>query len=146
MEMHQIRYFLALREERNFTRAARRCGITQPSLTNAIKRLEDEFGGSLFRRDQSGAELSPLGYAVLPYLRQIDQLAAVAKNEAATFAAATRLASRVNGGIHEQRDLRLDCSDRDPSRGRGRAPIAVGDRVAGRSERDDRPLRTATED
>src|SRR5262245_31012171 len=36
MQMHQIRYFLALCEERNFTRAARRCGVSQPSLTNAI--------------------------------------------------------------------------------------------------------------
>jgi DNA-binding transcriptional LysR family regulator len=36
MQMHQIRYFLALCEERSFTRAAKRCGISQPSLTNAI--------------------------------------------------------------------------------------------------------------
>jgi transposase-like protein len=35
MEMHQIRYFLALCEERSFTRAGRQCGISQPSLTNA---------------------------------------------------------------------------------------------------------------
>src|SRR5437764_8527002 len=50
MEMHQIRYFLALCEELNFTRAARRCGISQPSLTNAIKSLERELNGPLFRR------------------------------------------------------------------------------------------------
>src|SRR5262245_20974853 len=36
MQMHQIRYFLALCEERSFTRAAKRCGVSQPSLTNAI--------------------------------------------------------------------------------------------------------------
>lgn len=144
--MHQIRYFLALRDERNFTRAAKRCGVTQPSLTNAIKRLEDEFGGSLFRRGQGGAELSPLGKAVLPYLDQIEQLAALAKHEAANIAAATRLASLVNGGVHEQRDLRFGRSDRDSSRGRGRAPVAVGDRVAGSGKRDDRPLRAATDD
>jgi hypothetical protein len=47
MEMHQIRYFLALCEERGFTRAARQCGISQPSLTNAIIRLEQELGGAL---------------------------------------------------------------------------------------------------
>src|SRR5262245_51098697 len=51
MQMHQIRYFLALCEERNFTRAARRCGVSQPSLTNAIIGLErkclreDHIGG-----------------------------------------------------------------------------------------------------
>jgi Bacterial regulatory helix-turn-helix protein, lysR family len=36
MELHQVRYFLALCEERSFTRTARRCGISQPSLTGAI--------------------------------------------------------------------------------------------------------------
>ena len=50
MQMHQIRYFLALCEERNFTRAARRCGVSQPSLTNAIIGLERELGGALFQR------------------------------------------------------------------------------------------------
>ena len=50
MQMHQIRYFLALCEERNFTRAAKRCGVSQPSLTNAIIGLEQELGGALFQR------------------------------------------------------------------------------------------------
>ena len=50
MEMHQIRYFLALCDELNFTRAARRCGVTQPSLTNAIRALERELGGAVFQR------------------------------------------------------------------------------------------------
>jgi len=46
MQMHQIRYFLALCEERSFTRAARRCGVSQPSLTNAVIALERELGGA----------------------------------------------------------------------------------------------------
>jgi DNA-binding transcriptional LysR family regulator len=49
--MHQVRYFLALCEELNFTRAARRCGISQPSLTTAIRALERELAGALFHRD-----------------------------------------------------------------------------------------------
>ena len=52
MEMHQIRYFLALCEELNFTRAAERCNVAQPSLTRAIKLLEDEFGGALVNRER----------------------------------------------------------------------------------------------
>ena len=48
MQMNQIRYFLALCEERNFTRAAKRCCVSQPSVTNAIKQLELELGGPLF--------------------------------------------------------------------------------------------------
>lgn len=43
MEMHQICYFLALCEELNFTKAAERCNVAQPSLTRAIKLLEDEL-------------------------------------------------------------------------------------------------------
>jgi DNA-binding transcriptional LysR family regulator len=43
MEMHQVRYFLALSEDLNFTRAAERCHVAQPSLTRAIKQLEDEM-------------------------------------------------------------------------------------------------------
>ena len=42
MEMHQVRYFLAVSETLNFTRAAEQCGVAQPSLTKAIKRLEEE--------------------------------------------------------------------------------------------------------
>ena len=52
MEIHQLRDFPAICEERNFTRAAKRCGVSQPSLTNAIKRLEETLGGPLFNRNR----------------------------------------------------------------------------------------------
>jgi DNA-binding MarR family transcriptional regulator len=44
MEMHQVRYFLALSEMLNFTKAAERCKVAQPSLTRAIQFLEIELG------------------------------------------------------------------------------------------------------
>ena len=50
MQMPQIHYFLTLCEELSFTRAARRCGVAQPSLTIAIGSLERELGGALFHR------------------------------------------------------------------------------------------------
>jgi DNA-binding transcriptional LysR family regulator len=50
MNLRQIRYFLALCEEHNFTRAARLCHVSQPSLSNAIGALETELGGQLFHR------------------------------------------------------------------------------------------------
>jgi LysR family transcriptional regulator, hydrogen peroxide-inducible genes activator len=70
MQMHQIRYFLALCEELNFTRAARRSGVSQPSLTNAIGALERDLGGTLFQRKPS-IVLTALGRAMQPYLEQI---------------------------------------------------------------------------
>jgi molybdenum-dependent DNA-binding transcriptional regulator ModE len=81
--MNQVHYFLALCEERNFTRAAKRCGVSQPSLTNAIKRLEQKFGGPLFHRDRRNIELTELGRVVKPYLKQLNQIDYEAKRKAA---------------------------------------------------------------
>jgi hypothetical protein len=53
MEMHEIRYFLAVCDTLNFTRAAERVNVTQPTLTRAIQKIEDELGGLLFRRERS---------------------------------------------------------------------------------------------
>jgi len=71
MEMHQIIYFLVLCEERNFTRAAERCGVAQPSLTKAIKKLELKLGGALFYRDKFETKLTKLGNLVKPRLQKI---------------------------------------------------------------------------
>jgi len=85
MEMHQVRYFLAICKELNFTRAAKRCGVAQPSLTRAIKRLEDELGGRLFHRDQKSTRLSMLGKLVQPQFAQIDRRARTAQRQAKIF-------------------------------------------------------------
>jgi LysR family hydrogen peroxide-inducible transcriptional activator len=84
MQMHQIRYFLALCEEGNFTRAAKRSGVSQPSLTNAIGALERELGGALFQRRPFIA-LTALGHAMQPYLRRIAETADHALEAAQTF-------------------------------------------------------------
>jgi LysR family transcriptional regulator, hydrogen peroxide-inducible genes activator len=85
MEMHQVRYFLAVCEELNFTRAAERCNVAQPSLTRAIKLLEDEFGGPLFHRERSNTHLSELGRLVRPHLEQAYRQALEAKRHALDF-------------------------------------------------------------
>jgi LysR family hydrogen peroxide-inducible transcriptional activator len=85
MEMHEVRYFFALCEELNFTRAAQRCNVAQPSLTRAIRKLEQEFGGPLFHRERAKTHLSELGRTVLPYLKQIYEGAESAKQHAQDF-------------------------------------------------------------
>ncbi len=70
MEMQQVRYFVALAETLNFTRAAERCNVSQPSLTRAIKLLEDELGGPLFHRERNNTHLTELGRQVEVHLRQ----------------------------------------------------------------------------
>ena len=85
MELHQVRYFLALCQEKNFTRAAKRCGVSQPSLSNAIRRLEQELGGHLFHRSRVNCPLSELGQEVWPHLAKLDQCAHDARRQAARF-------------------------------------------------------------
>ena len=70
MEMYQVRYFLAVARTLNFTRAAEECHVAQPSLTRAIKLLEGELGGDLFRRERPHAMLTPLGERMFPLLKQ----------------------------------------------------------------------------
>ncbi len=79
MEMHQVRYFLAVSRALNFTRAAEECNVSQPSLTRAIKQLEGEFGGDLFRRERPQAILTELGERMLPLLNQCYESAVSAR-------------------------------------------------------------------
>jgi LysR family transcriptional regulator, hydrogen peroxide-inducible genes activator len=85
MEMHQVKYFLTLCEELNFTRAAERCNVAQPALTRAIKLLEEEFGGLLFHRERARTHLSELGLAVRPYLDEVRRQSMQAKQLATSF-------------------------------------------------------------
>lgn len=71
MELRHIRYFLAVAEESNFTRAAARVGIGQPPLSQQIRDLEREVGTPLFHRVPHGAELTEAGEAFLAAVRTI---------------------------------------------------------------------------
>lgn len=72
-----MRYFVALCETLNFTRAAERCNVSQPALSRAIARLEEELGGQLVRRERDRTHLTNLGRMMLPYfesvLRDVDR-------------------------------------------------------------------------
>lgn len=85
MELHQIKYFLALCDTRNFTRAAEACNVTQPALTRAIKKLEEELGGPLFRRERNLSHLTELGRLMQPYLQSVAEEVEAAKSRATGF-------------------------------------------------------------
>lgn len=82
MEMQQIRYFVALAQTLNFTRAAEQCNVSQPALTRAIQQLEHELGGPLFHRERNNTHLSELGRMMAPYLESVANSARAAKSAA----------------------------------------------------------------
>src|SRR5437899_13100529 len=73
MEMHQIRYFLAVCGSLNFTRAAEACNVTQPALTRAVQKLEEELGSLMFHRKRSRTHLADFGKLMRPDLEQISK-------------------------------------------------------------------------
>jgi LysR family hydrogen peroxide-inducible transcriptional activator len=72
MDINQVRYFLNLAETLNFTEAARRSGVSQPSLTRAIQRLEEELGSPLIYRDGKDSRLTALGRNVQAEFMRIE--------------------------------------------------------------------------
>lgn len=110
MKIRKISYFIALCEEQSFTRAAKRCGIAQPSLTRAIQLLEEEVGGRLFERGSSSVRLTELGTLLLPYFVTISQAAETIGRIAANFTASAA-ASAQNTGFWVARSASADHSD-----------------------------------
>ncbi len=93
MELHQLRYLVAVAEEGGFTRAAARELVAQPGISAQVARLERELGHALFDRSSRGVRLTPAGEAVLPHARAA--LAAVA----AVRDTADELAGLVRGRV-----------------------------------------------
>jgi DNA-binding transcriptional LysR family regulator len=71
MEIRHLRYFLAVAELRNFTRAAEASFVAQSALSQQIGRLEHELGTPLFVRGKRGAELTRAGELLLPHARRL---------------------------------------------------------------------------
>jgi LysR family hydrogen peroxide-inducible transcriptional activator len=71
MEIHQLTYFIAVAETGSFTRAAERCNIAQPSLSQQIAKLESELGETLFDRLPRRSVLTEAGRLLLPRARSI---------------------------------------------------------------------------
>ncbi|NVK36532.1 MAG: LysR family transcriptional regulator [Gammaproteobacteria bacterium] len=65
MTLSELKYIVALAQERHFGRAAERCFVSQPTLSVAIKKLESELGISLFERSKNAVSVTPLGEQVV---------------------------------------------------------------------------------
>ncbi len=85
MELHEIRYFLALSKTLNFTKAAEACNVSQPALTRAIQKMEGELDGLLFSRERNNTHLTELGRLLEPHLNEVLARTLAAKETATRF-------------------------------------------------------------
>jgi len=85
MELQEIRYFLTLSKTLNFTKAAEICKVSQPALTRAIQKMEDELGGLLFSRERNNTHVTELGRLLEPHLAEVLARTMTAKDTATRF-------------------------------------------------------------
>jgi DNA-binding transcriptional LysR family regulator len=83
IDLRQLRYFVAVAEERGFTRAAARLAMTQPALSRAIRALEHSVGAALFVRRHRDVQLTAAGQVLFDEARGLDELARAAVARAA---------------------------------------------------------------
>src|SRR6201991_4033525 len=81
MQFQQLHYVVAVAETRHFTRAAERVHVSQPSLSQQIRALENELGTTLFSRARGNVALTEAGEALLPLARRILADAETARHE-----------------------------------------------------------------
>ncbi len=78
MTLTELRYIIALAEERHFGRAAERCHVSQPTLSIAVKKLEEELGVALFERSKNALQLTLVGENVVNQSRRVlDQVQSI---------------------------------------------------------------------
>ncbi|MEO3473657.1 LysR family transcriptional regulator [Roseomonas sp. CAU 1739] len=85
MEIHEIRYFLAVCQALNFTKAAEQCNVSQPALTRAIQKMEGELGGLLFSRERGNTHLTELGRLMHPHFEEVMARTVAARDSALRF-------------------------------------------------------------
>ncbi len=71
MTLTELRYIIALAQERHFGRAAERCFVSQPTLSIAVKKLEEELGVALFERSKNALQMTPVGERIVEQAQRV---------------------------------------------------------------------------
>lgn len=79
MTLTELRYIVTLAQERHFGRAAERCFVSQPTLSVAVKKLEEELGVALFERSKSTVQVTPLGEQIVEQAQRVLEQSSVIK-------------------------------------------------------------------
>ena len=148
MTLNELRYIVAVANERSFGRAAQRCFVSQPALSVAIQKLEEELGARLFERGKAEVTVTPVGeriveqaQKVLEEAARIKELAQAGRNQLAGYAEARRdlhgravSAARPHSGAARPRAADAARNrggpDREPRGGAEKRPHRRGDRRA----------------
>ncbi|RAP78464.1 LysR family transcriptional regulator [Paenibacillus montanisoli] len=105
MDIRQLRYFIAIVEERKISAAAKRLHISQPPLSQLLKAMEEELGSTLVERSGKFLEVTEAGKALYKYALQMDQLMEEAKLEVKEVGNGVN--GRLNLGINTFSDVEL---------------------------------------
>ncbi|PMR74762.1 LysR substrate-binding domain-containing protein [Billgrantia endophytica] len=79
MTLTELRYIVTLAQERHFGRAAERCFVSQPTLSVAVKKLEEELGVALFERSKSTVQVTPMGEKIVEQAQRVLEQSSVIK-------------------------------------------------------------------
>ena len=74
MTLNELRYIIALSQEKHFRKAAEKCFVSQPTLSIAIKKLEEELGVHLFERHKHDILITPIGQQIIELSEEILKL------------------------------------------------------------------------
>lgn len=95
VNLAQLSFVDAVASEHSFTAAAAKCHVTQPTLSNGIRQLEEELGGRLFERTTRSVRLTELGQHLLPYVREVLNAQKMLLSQTKTFLHPTQHLIRV---------------------------------------------------
>ena len=100
MTLNELRYIVAVAQERSFGRAAAKCFVSQPALSVAIHKLEDELGAPLFERGKSEITVTPVGERIVEQAQRVLEEASRIKRDRAGRAQPARRPAQARRHLH----------------------------------------------